>query len=52
LTFSKQHVEVILNLLENNMSFLKNSLSQSLENQKKMLWNNQDDPEHLEKVYK
>jgi hypothetical protein len=42
LTFSKHHIETILNLIGSLLPFLKDSLVNSLENQKKMLWKNQN----------
>lgn len=53
ITFSKHHVEVLLSLIEKNFPFLKNSLSQSLEKQKKMLWHKEDiiEAEAVRKIY-
>jgi hypothetical protein len=42
LTFSKHHIETILNIIGSFLPFLKDSLVNSLENQKKMLWKNQN----------
>jgi hypothetical protein len=49
LTFSKHHVENILQFLENNLPFLSHSLSASLEKQKQTLWH-KDQGEHTEAV--
>ena len=38
LAFSKHHVELILEFIENKLPFLKNSLSKSLEKSKQTLW--------------
>jgi hypothetical protein len=38
ITFSKHHVEVLLDIIERNFPFLKKSLSENLDKQKKMLW--------------
>ncbi len=51
LTFSKHHVEVILGLIERNLPFLKHSLSQQLEKQKKMLWSSKDAVDMDEVIY-
>jgi len=42
LAFSKHHVEVFLHFIEGKLPFLKQSLSQSLEKQKNLLWKKEE----------
>ena len=42
LTFSKHHIESMLNLIGSLLPFLKETLINSLEKQKKMLWKNEN----------
>lgn len=41
-TFSKHHIETVIKFLEGVLPFLKDNLKNSLENQKKMLWKNEN----------
>jgi len=47
-TFSKHHVESVLTFLENTFPFLSNSLSKTLEKQKKMLWAKSEIEDHTD----
>lgn len=42
LTFSKHHIETILKYIEDLLPFLKNSLLNNLEKQKKLLWHTEN----------
>jgi hypothetical protein len=48
--FSKHHVEAILNFLENNLPFLKNSLTKALEKQKQLMWHKESVNDIMEEV--
>ena len=50
LSFSKHHVENVLNFIENKIPFLHGTLSKNLENQKKKLWFKSDDKQ-VEEVF-
>ncbi len=49
LTFSKHHVEVLLDIIERKLPFLKKSLTENLEKQKHLLWH-KDNNSNLENV--
>lgn len=48
--FSKHHVEAVLDVLEKNIPFLKNSLSKNLQKQKETLWHHRRNEESGESV--